>query len=395
MRTLTPRFKPNYNWKEWLAALYFWRDERDLYESEYAEKFHCSYGVMFSYGRSALMALFDIWEIKNTEIICPAYTCVVVSNAIVLSKNKPVFVDCEKNSFHMDYEALESKISENTSAIIVTHLFGGAMDVRKIDRIIRKAEEKFNSKIYVIQDVAHSYGSSFNNELVTTFGDAAIFGCNISKIINSIFGGFVVTNSIQTYDKLKLYQSNKLVKPNWFKEPQRLLYLIFATIAFNKYFYFWINLLVKNGFLDRFTKYYEDVNIYLPTDWNESPKNIEARVGRVQLKKYDKIILERRSIAKNIIEFFENDDRVDIKPFDENNTYSHIVAIVENRDDWILKFHKKGIELGSIIDYSVPEMKAYKKYINNLSDFPVSSFYRSHIINFPISENFFKMIKND
>lgn len=393
MRTLTPRFKPNYNWKEWLAAFSFWRNERDLYESEFAQKFGCSHGVMFSYGRSALMALFDIWNLKDTEIICPAYTCVVVSNAIVLSKNKPIFVDCEKNSFHMDYEALESKISENTSAIIVTHLFGGAMDARKIDRIIRKAEEKFNSKIYVIQDVAHSYGSSFNNELVTTFGDAAIFGCNISKIINSIFGGFVITNNYEIYNKLKFYQSKKLIKPNWFKELQRLLYLIFATIAFNKYFYFWVNLLVKNGFLDRFTKYYEEDNIYLPTNWNEQPKKIEARVGRVQLKKYDEIILERRNIAKNIIEFFENDDRVDIKPFDENNTYSHIVALVENREDWILEFENKGLELGSIIDYSVPEMKAYTNYLSSESDFPNSKYYSNHIINFPISESLVNQFK--
>ena len=375
MKTLIPRFKPNYNWKEWLAAFCFWRDERDLYESEYAEKFNCSHGVMFSYGRSALMALFDVWEIKNTEIICPAYTCVVVSNAIVLSENKPVFVDCGENTFHMDYEALESNISEKTSAIIVTHLFGGSMDVRRIDKIVKRAEEKFNSKIYVIQDVAHSYGVSFNNELVTTFGDASIFGCNISKIINSIFGGFVITNNKETYNKLKLYQSSKLVKPNWIKEFQRFLYLISVTIAFNKYCYYWVNLLVKKGFLNRFTKYYDEDNIYLPRDWNEQPKKIEARVGRVQLKKYDQIISERRNIAKNIITFFENDDRVMIKSFDENNTYSHIVALVENREDWISKFENKGLELGTIIDYSVPEMKAYNNYLSFESDFPNSKFY--------------------
>ena len=218
MLSLIPRFKPNYTWKEFGAALCFWRDEIEIYEKEFSEKFGCKYGTMFAYGRSGLKVLLESWNLKDKEVICPAYTCVVVPHAIVKSDNIPRFVDCSNDSFHMDYEELESAINKNTAAIVVTHLFGDAMDVEKINAIVQIAENKYNTKIYVIQDVAHSYGVKFNNKHVASYGDAAIFGCNISKIINSIFGGMVITNDSETNQKLKFYQEKKMGKATWGKE---------------------------------------------------------------------------------------------------------------------------------------------------------------------------------
>ena len=85
LKHLIPRFKPNYNFKEWIAAFSFWRDDLLLYEKKFASKFNCSYGLMFSYGRVAIYSLLKVWGLRNSEIICPAYTCVVVPNAIVLN----------------------------------------------------------------------------------------------------------------------------------------------------------------------------------------------------------------------------------------------------------------------------------------------------------------------
>jgi len=114
---------------------------------------------MFSFGRTALYALLKAWGLEKDEVICPAYTCVVVQHAIVISGNTPVFVDCEEGSFNMSYDGITDAITDKTRAIVVTHLFGYPMDVHKIQSIVSDAEEKYGNKIYVIQDAAHSYGA--------------------------------------------------------------------------------------------------------------------------------------------------------------------------------------------------------------------------------------------
>lgn len=284
----------------------------------------------------------------------------------------------------MCYEKLSSSITRNTGAIVVTHLFGYSMDVERIDKIVRQAEKKFGIKIYVIQDLAHAYGTSFKGKMVSTYGDAAIFGCNISKIINSIFGGMVITNDYETSALLREYKNQNLKKPTAYKEFLRFLYLIASTIAFLPRVYRIINFLERNGILDRFTKYYKEDLIDFPKDWDEQPKKVEARVGRIQLKKYDSIVSKRKKLARQIIGSFKNRKDIIFLKYNDECTYSHIVALVKNRKKWISNYRIKGKQLGSIIDYSIPEMKSYRKIKNSQSDYPISRSYSKQIINFPI-----------
>ncbi|HNF17338.1 MAG TPA: DegT/DnrJ/EryC1/StrS family aminotransferase, partial [Leptospiraceae bacterium] len=141
---LIPRLKPYYSFSEWLSILQFGRKSVQRLEKEFAEKFECRYGVMFSYGRTALYALFKVWNLQNAEIICPAYTCVVVQHSIVLSGNIPVFADCEEGSFNMSLSEIRRAVTEKTRAVVVTHLFGTAMDVNAVNEIVREAERKYN-----------------------------------------------------------------------------------------------------------------------------------------------------------------------------------------------------------------------------------------------------------
>ena len=180
---LRPRLKPYFNSKESRAILNPFNKKGAIakFESAFAKKFENEHATMFAHGRTALFALLNVWQLKNDEIICPAYTCVVVQNAIVLSGNTPVFVDSEENAWNMDLKLLENQINERTRAIVATHLFGYPMDVQELDKIVKRAELKYGNKIYVVQDVAHSYGAKWNGELVTKFGDASIFGMNLVK----------------------------------------------------------------------------------------------------------------------------------------------------------------------------------------------------------------------
>jgi len=314
-------------------------------------------------------------------VICPAYTCVVVPHAIVLSGNIPVFVDCEKNSFNMSYDGIKKAITDKTKAIIVTHLFGYPMDVLRVNSIIKDAEKKYRHKIYIIQDVAHSFGGRWQGELVTKFGDAALFGLNISKTINSIFGGMVIGNDQKTYQKLKEYREENFIKQGLKRTFKRFLYLISVYYAFNEYIYSFTNWLERKGFIDSFTKYYSEDKINFPKDWNHYPSEIEAKVGLVQLKKYDSIISKKLEQANGYKEDFNGKGNIKILSSAGGATYSHFVALVENRDEWIKRYLKKGIELGILIEYAVPYMPAYAKYKNG--EYPISKYYSQHTINFP------------
>lgn len=379
---LIARLKPYYDYKEILAALRFSKGNIEHFEKAFARKFHNQFGVMFPYGRSGLYALLKIWDLQDAEIICPAYTCVVVAHAIVKSGNTPVFIDCADKSVNMNLEGIRNSITERTRAIVVTHLFGFPMDVVSMNEIVQKAEQKFGHKIYIIQDAAHSFGARWNNHLVTECGDAAIFGLNISKLINSIFGGMVTTNCAETYHNLRNFRKENFKKPNILKSFKRFCYLLAVYLVFDPFIYAGIHFLERKGLLDSFVKYYDEAKIDLPVDWAEFPTELEARVGLVQLGKYDYIVEQRIQKAKEYYSQFNNVPGIELFPFIEGATYSHFVAIVDNRKKWMEMYYRKGIQFGELIEYTIPYMPAYRTFKRN--EYPNARFLSEHIINFPI-----------
>ena len=374
------RLRANIGWKEIWKASIPGKGNVEKYESSFASKFENRFAAMFSHGRTALYALFKVWGLEDDEIICPAYTCVVVQHAIVLSGNIPVFVDAAKDSFNMDIDLLEKAIHEKTKAIVVTHLFGYPMDVKRIQDIVEKAEQKYGHKIYVIQDCAHSYGARFDGELVTKYGDASIFGSNVSKIITSIFGGIATTNDLKTYQGLLKWRTENCRQLR-FKGLQRWVYLIASTLAFIPLFYSIVYRMIHSGLLNRFVKYYQEDTITFPGDWDALPCDTEARVGLVQLDKYDKIVEARVNNAKVWIK--KHKDEITFFEDINGSTYSHCVALVDDRPPWINNYAKKGIELGILIEYCVPNMKAFQKY-NRGEKYPNAEYFSEHTINFPV-----------
>lgn len=379
---LISRLRPDVGFWDIMASVMPGRSSVQKFENAFAEKFENNHAVMFQHGRSGLYVFFKTLGLENAEVICPAYTCVVVPHAIVLSGNIPVFIDCEKGSPNMDIQEIQDSITENTRAIVVTHLFGYPMDVIKVKEMVKDAEQKYGHKIYIIQDVAHSFGAKWNGEMVTKYGDISVFGLNISKTITSIFGGMITSNDTEIDKKIRQYRDEKFKKKGCLTRFGRLVYLKAIWISFNPWFYGFVNFLERKGWIDRFTKYYDEEEIYFPKDWDRLPAPIEAKVGLHQLKKYDKIIQRRTANAQKLIKSFENRDDISFFPHIEGSTYSHCVGKVADRDAWVEAYHKKGYQLGILIEYCIPEMESYKEYCTKA--YPVSSEYSRHMVNFPI-----------
>ncbi|WP_103619372.1 DegT/DnrJ/EryC1/StrS family aminotransferase [Campylobacter concisus] len=116
-------------------------------------------------GLDALILAIDACNFpKNSEIIVPSNTYIATILAIVRNGFKPILVEPDINTYNIDPNKIEEKITKNTRAIIVVHLYGKACNMDKICSIANKYDLK------IIEDVAQAHGAKFKNKIVGSFG---------------------------------------------------------------------------------------------------------------------------------------------------------------------------------------------------------------------------------
>lgn len=173
------------------------------FEEKFAKYIGVKYATTTTSGMSALhLATLTIGLKANDEVIVPAFTMAAPWLSVIYVGAKPVFVDCEKETFNMDPSLIEKKITLRTKAIIVVHVYGHPADMDPIMRIARKY------KLVVIEDAAEAHGAEYKGKKVGSIGDIGCFSFYANKIITTGEGGMVVTNN-RNYDaefrKLKDY----------------------------------------------------------------------------------------------------------------------------------------------------------------------------------------------
>jgi perosamine synthetase len=381
---MIPRFKPYLGKEELLAALRRQEGAVVRFEEAFARTFETRYAIAFPYGRSGLWAFFKALGIEGAEVIMPAYTCVVVAHAIVLSGNVPRFVDITLYDYNMDLDQVEVAINERTRAIIATHLFGYPLDVDRLSEIVRAAKARLGHKIWVVQDCAHAFGARWQGKLVCNEGDVALFGLNISKTITSIFGGMVTTSDPELYGKLRAFRDEHFVQPGLLKHVRRLLYLVAVYPAFNERIYGLVNWLQEETpYLDYLTKaYHLDEKLHFPPDYLDQMLDVEARVGLAQLLKYPEIVRRRQESASYYDRHLRDSSKWLLPPIVDGATYSHYVLRASDRQPWLTALCKAGVQLGQLIQYSIPEMSAYRKYADG--DFPNARQAMNTALNLPV-----------
>ncbi len=382
---MIPRLKPALGWEELRSLIGGHKGAVQRFEQTFADMFGARSAVAFPYGRSALWALFRALGIEGAEVIIPAYTCVVVAHATVLSNNTPRFVDITLDDYNMDLDQVEAAISARTRAIIATHLFGYPLDVERLKRIVAAAETRYGQKIWVVQDCAHSFGTRWRGRLVCNDGDAALFGLNISKMITSILGGMITTNDPILLQKLRSFRDEHFVRPRLLKSVRRLLYLLAAYPAFYEHVYggvLWLE--ERTPLLDPFTKaYHLDNQIHFPPDYLDLMLDLEANVGLVQLRKYPEIVRRRRENATFYDTQLRNTTGIQLPPLVDGATYSHYVVRAADRGALLAACHAEGVQLGTLIQYSIPETPPYRRYKGSDS-FPNSRYASKNMLNLPV-----------
>ena len=183
-------------WRRWVGGTVPYRVEEWL-----KFFFNIPIASVFDSGRSALYILLQALNIQpDDEIILPAYTCAVVVNAVKWINAKPIFVDID-DGLNINPIDLEKKINVKTKAVIIQHTFGRPANLSIILPICDK------NKIKVIEDCAHSLGVKINNQLLGTFGVAAIFSFGSEKVVSCARGGAIITRDVDLGKKIVEIQS--------------------------------------------------------------------------------------------------------------------------------------------------------------------------------------------
>lgn len=379
---MIPRLKANLGLKELRTALTPTGNRAEAvgaFEQAFAKQFHARNAIAMPYGRTGLMLLLNAMGIKGDEVLCPAYTCLVVPEAIALSGNRPVFVDCCARDYNIDFDLLDKAVGQNTKALIATSIFGHPLDLDKLDAFRAR-----HSHIRIIQDCAHSFDASWNDRSVMSAGDAAFFGLNISKIMTSVFGGMVTTDNDALATNLRRVCDERLYRPGMVKSLKRRLYLLAIMGAFIRPIYGLVNALERARFLDRFTVYHTDTEVLTPPDCLEAMGGFEARVGSLQTKTYPVSVAHRRLLAQcyhDDLASLASDDFV-LPPDDAGATYSHFVIRTPHAAALIKHCRTRGVQLGTLIDYHCPDNASFSK--DRAVGPRRAAAWPGHIINLPV-----------
>jgi dTDP-4-amino-4,6-dideoxygalactose transaminase len=136
-------------------------------------------------GTLALQVAIKALELQG-EIITTPYSYVATTNAILWEGCEPVFVDVDPDSFCIDPDLIEAAITEKTTAILATHVYGYPCDVDRIQQIA----DRHNLK--VIYDAAHAFGVRLNGESLLSHGDCSTLSFHATKLFHTGEGGAIV-----------------------------------------------------------------------------------------------------------------------------------------------------------------------------------------------------------
>ena len=180
--------------------------ELTIFEKKFAKLIGTKYAVGVNSGTDAIKLSLKVIGVRpGDEVITAANTFVATVGAICELGAKPVFVDCD-DSFCIDTNLVEKKITKKTKAIVPVHFTGYMANMIELNKIAKK------HTIPIVEDACQSILASLNNKNSGTWSDFGAFSLHPLKNINVWSdGGIIVTSNKKYYEHLKLLRNHGLV----------------------------------------------------------------------------------------------------------------------------------------------------------------------------------------
>lgn len=311
------------------------RDEK-YFTKEFALYCDVKYGVGVNSGTDALYLACAALNIGvGDEVILPSFTFIATALCISYTGAKPVFVDIEEDTYHLDPKKIEKAVTKNTKAIIPVHIYGQAANMQEILEIAKK----YNLK--VIEDAAQAHGAVYHGKKIGSLGDAACFSFYPTKSLGAFGdGGMIVTNNPDIYEK---------------------------AVMLRDY-----------GRTDRYNHKIKGYNSRLDT--------VQAVILRKKLKRLDKWNKMRQKNAVYYCQLLKSVDGIKLPVVrgDRSHVFQTFAVRLKNRDKIHDAMKKKGI--GVLIHYPIPLhlQGAYKELGHREGDFPVAEMVAREILSLPM-----------
>jgi perosamine synthetase len=225
------------------------------FEKEFAGYVGCKHGIAVNSGTAALqLALAGLDVGPGDEVILPPYTFVATANAILYNCAIPVFADINTETWTVDPDEVEQKITKRTAAIVPVHMLGRPAEMNQILEVAHR------HGIPVVEDCAQSAGAKYRGQRVGSMGRLGCFSFQESKNMTTGEGGMIVTNDDELDEKIRSLRNHcrPAVSPYSNVDPE---------------------------------------NVFWGIGYNLRMAEMEAAVGLVQLKKLDEYNEKRRRNA--------------------------------------------------------------------------------------------------
>ena len=286
--------------------------------SKYNKK---KYGVAVSNGTAALeIAIKSLNLKKNSEVIIPSFSIISTVNAVIKNNLKPILVDCDLDTWNMNINKTLKKITRKTRAIIITHIYGLPVDMRKIIEVAKKR------KIKIIEDAAEVIGLKYNKKICGSFGDISTFSFYANKHITTGEGGMICTNNKKYFEKCKSLR----------------------------------NLSFSKSYFNRFD--HDDIG------WNYRMSNLQAALGCGQLRNISWIINRKRQIGNRYFDKLKDNKNIILQKnrtkYSKNIYWVFGILLKKNskfsRDEVMKKLYQLNIDTRPFF-LSMNKQKIFKK----------------------------------
>lgn len=333
------------------------------FEKEFSKYLGVNNSISVGNGTDALIiALKALGVGQGDEVITTPYTFFATAESISFTGATPVFVDVKLDTFNIDPDKIEEKITSKTKAIMPVHIFGQPCDMDVINAIAKK------HNLYVIEDAAQAIGSEYKGQKIGTLSDIATFSFFPTKNLGCAGdGGMIVTNN----DSLATIC--KALRAHGSGENGQKAYNILNNID--------ENITEDNS---------NDNTVYNPLKYynylighNSRLDEIQAAILRVKLREIDKWNNARRGNAR-----FYNENLKDtnlVTPFEDKDVkhvYHLYILQSEKRAELVSYLSNKGISAGVYYPVPLHLQKAYKDLGYKEGDLPNAEYlsYRTFAI---------------
>ena len=172
------------------------------FEQKFAEYLGSAHAVTVTNGTAALhLALVAAGIGPGHEVIVPTFTMIASCAAVCYTGAKPVFVDCEPDTFNLDVTRIAEKLNPRTRAIMPVHIYGLPCDMAPLLALAREHQ------LVVVEDAAEAIGSRYEGKPCGALGELGCFSFFANKAITTGEGGMVVTSDRELADKLRYYKN--------------------------------------------------------------------------------------------------------------------------------------------------------------------------------------------